>query len=417
MVPVRALLAESLARELETLIETLHTSWLWPSPDTGFAAYVFRLAGQDIPFEVQPLTFSAAEIERFDEAPVLAAGGYAFSLGCIEPNGDLALAWKDGLTRLSTREPFPSDHNSFFFRPTELLGISLGASSCPIVEERQRQWLRSVIKDGEGLLRSAGVWERVLGYSALLTIAGAGAPVKLVRTEEMEVEELSLLNWLRIADGQVGRALQLDMLKSQLNEAMLAKALEEPPKPRGAARVALLIVALRRAIREVLRSASEENWQLGSETRDALALIRVLCSRFPVFANQLRLRRGTRRSLVIRDEYDVQNLLHSLLLLHFEDVRPEEWTPSYAGKASRTDFLLRREEIVIETKMTRDGLDQKKLGDELIIDKERYRVHPNCKSLVCFVYDPDHRCNNPTALEDDLSQEAPFRVAVIVAPK
>ena len=136
-----------------------------------------------------------------------------------------------------------------------------------------------------------------------------------------------------------------------------------------------------------------------------------------MFANQLRLRRGTRRSLVIRDEYDVQNLLHSLLLLHFEDVRPEEWTPSYAGKASRTDFLLKREEIVIETKMTRDGLDQKKLGDELIIDKERYRVHPNCKSLVCFVYDPDHRCSNPTALEDDLSQEAPFRVAVIVAPK
>jgi len=206
------------------------------------------------------------------------------------------------------------------------------------------------------------------------------------------------------------------MLKSQLNEAMLAKALEEPPKPRGAARVALLIVSIIRAIREVLRSASEENWQLGSETRDALALIRALCSRFPVFANQLRLRRGTRRSLVIRDEYDVQNLLHSLLLLHFEDVRAEEWTPSYAGKGSRTDFLLKREEIVIEMKMTRDGLDQKKLGDELIIDKERYRVHPNCKSLVCFVYDPDHRCSNPTALEDDLSQQAPFRVAVIVAP-
>jgi hypothetical protein len=116
-------------------------------------------------------------------------------------------------------------------------------------------------------------------------------------------------------------------------------------------------------------------------------------------------RREKRRGFANRDEYDVQDLLHALLVVHFEDVRTEEWTPSYAGKSSRTDFLLKREEIVIETKMTRDGLDQKKLSDELIIDKERYKVHPNCKSLVCFVYDPEHRCANPAALEDDLSQE------------
>jgi len=45
-------------------------------------------------------------------------------------------------------------------------------------------------------------------------------------------------------------------------------------------------------------------------------------------------------ALEIRDEYDVQNLLHAILKLHFEDIRPEEWAPSYAASSKRMDFLL-----------------------------------------------------------------------------
>jgi REase_DpnII-MboI len=52
----------------------------------------------------------------------------------------------------------------------------------------------------------------------------------------------------------------------------------------------------------------------------------------------------------MKDEYDVQDSLHALLKLHFDDVRREEWTPSYAGSQSRMDFLLKREKIVVETK-------------------------------------------------------------------
>lgn len=45
--------------------------------------------------------------------------------------------------------------------------------------------------------------------------------------------------------------------------------------------------------------------------------------------------------LFLEDEYDVQDLPHALLLLYFDDVRAEEWTPSYAGKSARMDFLLK----------------------------------------------------------------------------
>jgi hypothetical protein len=48
-------------------------------------------------------------------------------------------------------------------------------------------------------------------------------------------------------------------------------------------------------------------------------------------ARQLRKRHRDRATLIIADEYDVQDLLHALLRLEFDDVRPEENTPSYAG--------------------------------------------------------------------------------------
>jgi DNA-binding XRE family transcriptional regulator len=56
------------------------------------------------------------------------------------------------------------------------------------------------------------------------------------------------------------------------------------------------------------------------------------------------------------------NLLGALLNLHFADVRPMEWTPIYAGNASRIDFLIKQQQIAIEAKMTRKTLDQKEVG-------------------------------------------------------
>lgn len=148
---------------------------------------------------------------------------------------------------------------------------------------------------------------------------------------------------------------------------------------------------------------------------DAIGL---LCSRFHIMVMQLRERHDQRSTLDVGDEYDVQDLMHSLLRLFFEDVRKEEWTPSYAGKASRMDFLLPQEEIVVETKKTRPGLTAKELGSQLIEDIARYKAHPGCKRLVCFVYDPEGRVANPRGIEEDLSRnDTGIDVKVIIAPK
>jgi len=140
----------------------------------------------------------------------------------------------------------------------------------------------------------------------------------------------------------------------------------------------------------------------GQSDHNPLRILTNICERFHLVARQLRSRHDSRPSLDVRDEYDVQDLFHSLLHLHFSDVRAEEYTPSYAGKASRMDFLLKQERIVVEIKKTRQGLDAKELGSQLIEDIARYQAHPDCNVLLCFVYDPEGRISNPRGIENDL---------------
>jgi len=152
--------------------------------------------------------------------------------------------------------------------------------------------------------------------------------------------------------------------------------------------------------------------------KTALDTVCLLCERFPTFARQLARRERKRDPLQIQDEYDVQYLMHAILRLHFDDIRPEEWAPSYAGGATRMDFLLKMEQIVVETKMTRENLADREVGEQLIVDIQKYAGHPDCRKLGCFVYDPEHRLTNPVALERDLSRmEVDLEVVVIVSPK
>lgn len=138
---------------------------------------------------------------------------------------------------------------------------------------------------------------------------------------------------------------------------------------------------------------------------DTIEKIELICNKFHQVVRQMRSRYANRSTLEINDEYDVQDLFHSLLTLYFDDIRKEESNPSYAGENSRSDFLLKPEQTIIEIKKTRAGLNDKKLGDELSLDIQKYQSHPNCKTLVCFVYDPEGKINNPRGLESDLEQD------------
>ena len=145
---------------------------------------------------------------------------------------------------------------------------------------------------------------------------------------------------------------------------------------------------------------------------------KTLCQRFHFVARQLRLRGEYRSTLNVEDEFDVQDLLHALLRLQFDDISTEEWTPSYSNGTPRTTFLLNQDRLALVVKKTRPGLSVKDLADQLRVDIDRYRTRGRCTNLFCFIYDPEGRIGNPRGLESELASTSEhFTVDVLVAPK
>mgnify|MGYP004458825137 FL=1 len=137
---------------------------------------------------------------------------------------------------------------------------------------------------------------------------------------------------------------------------------------------------------------------------------------FHKVVRKLKNRYNNRNTINIEDEYDVQDLLFAILQMFFRDIRKEEWTPSYAGNSSRVDFLLKVEKVVIEVKKTRKGMKDKDLGEQLIIDISKYKVHPDCQREICFVYDPEGRIINPEGIIKDLEEDNKGFVKIYINP-
>lgn len=151
---------------------------------------------------------------------------------------------------------------------------------------------------------------------------------------------------------------------------------------------------------------------------DAHLLMKDIFSNFHRFVRQLKWKRHNNRKRFISDEYDVQDLLHAVLKLHFNDVRPEVWLPQYAGSGNRMDFFINDSRMAIEVKHVKESHCEKRIGDELLIDISKYSQYPKCQSLYCFIYDPDNNIDNPIGLEVDLNSLSTdsFRIHTFVRP-
>ena len=164
--------------------------------------------------------------------------------------------------------------------------------------------------------------------------------------------------------------------------------------------------------------SQEDASHLAQNGSTPVELVKTLCHRFHSVARQLRLRGEHRTTLSVEDEIDVQDLLHALLRIQFDDIDIEEWTPSYAEGAPRTTFLLNDNQLAVLVKKTRTGLTAKELIEQLRIDTEHYLTKSRCTSLLCFIYDPEGRIGNPRGLEADLTSVSDsFVIDVLVVPK
>ena len=155
--------------------------------------------------------------------------------------------------------------------------------------------------------------------------------------------------------------------------------------------------------------------------QEAADIIDHVLAHFDAVAEQLLSRYDNRDTLKLEDEYDVQDLLHALLTMFFDDVASEEPNPSNGGASSRGDFLLLDNGTIIEVKTTlkRSGTDKtirNNLEKELNDDLMKYSRRPDCKSIYLFVHDHDKKIKKHTTFERAVASTklVGIKVSVIV---
>lgn len=164
--------------------------------------------------------------------------------------------------------------------------------------------------------------------------------------------------------------------------------------------------------RQILALA-QERFERGRSSF-TLELLKHMGERFGDYARQLATRQRGAQPFTITDEYGMQDAFQAALRLHFDDVRPEEWAPSYAGGSSRMDFLVSAQGVAVELKYVHAGQSARDIGSEVAEDILRYQAHQHCKALIIVVWDPAHVLTNPRGLERDLTADQGTLVVVLV---
>lgn len=151
---------------------------------------------------------------------------------------------------------------------------------------------------------------------------------------------------------------------------------------------------------------------------DVDELIYKICNNFNRFDINIKRRYNNRNTIEIQDEYDLQDSLFAILKLFIEDIRKEDYVPSYCGKNSRVDFFIPELKVAIETKMTNNNLKDKEIGEQLLIDIGRYKGNPNIKKVIFFIYDKNAFITNPHGILKDIEKMSTneLEIKVYISP-
>jgi hypothetical protein len=148
--------------------------------------------------------------------------------------------------------------------------------------------------------------------------------------------------------------------------------------------------------------------------RDPLTVLDGLLRRLPRVVRQLRVRHGERPAFRVEDEHDLEDLLRALLPLHFDDVRPEGRTPSYAA-GTRTDFVLAAEQTAVTIKRAAAAGCEGALAEQLAEDAGYYERRGGVRALVALVHDPEQRVTDPATFEAACRRDDGLAVRCVVA--
>jgi len=122
--------------------------------------------------------------------------------------------------------------------------------------------------------------------------------------------------------------------------------------------------------------------------RSTIESILAVIDGFPRSVGILSNRYDHRAPFPVDDEYDMQDLLHALLIPIVPDCVREDPASKVAGKSSKLDFTSKRYRLGIEAKFVRDAKHAPKVREELLIDEATYHTHPFVDTVIAFVFDP-----------------------------
>lgn len=150
--------------------------------------------------------------------------------------------------------------------------------------------------------------------------------------------------------------------------------------------------------------------------KDKMNILISIFQNFHRFAQQLKDRQNHAKPILIENEYALQDFIHAILRLHFQNVKNEFPLPDYCGKTSRIDFYLKEERIGIEVKYVSENLKADNLRKQLIEDKAQY-INSRCfDEIVFFIYDPQTLLNKPEVFYDIEGRTNEYNIRVIVSP-
>ena len=167
------------------------------SPEAGFTTFLLRSPltspGKWPPTIHQPTpSASWSALRRQDFTSALATAGYFLALQMFSPNAEQQ--WKAGFSRLAQRDAFPPDRESFVHRPTELLGICLGAGSCLEVDATDRQWLHQTLRSLGRRVEPQQPWDYLCSLLAADSLGAAAdwTPLSMRSACRWTLDELAL---------------------------------------------------------------------------------------------------------------------------------------------------------------------------------------------------------------------------------
>ncbi len=130
-----------------------------------------------------------------------------------------------------------------------------------------------------------------------------------------------------------------------------------------------------------------------------------ILDRFPDIVSRWKYRRKNKENFEIVDEYDIQDIVYTMLKGSFPTLQYENPNQKSGITSSISDFTIDELRLFIETKYINDKEDGKRIQEECKKDLVSYSKQESCNTIIFFIYDPNHCIDNRDAFRESLGNK------------